>query len=40
MNMKDYVTPSIELWQLTATDVITASNSYDNNYSDIDWEGV
>jgi hypothetical protein len=35
--MKEYVTPSIELWQLGNQDVVTASDPNDNNYGDIDW---
>ena len=35
--MKEYVTPSIELYALEQKDVITASNPNDNNYGDIDW---
>lgn len=35
--MMEYVTPSITLWVWGQQDVITESNSNDNNYEDIDW---
>ena len=34
IRMKEYVTPSIELWHLGQQDVITESNPNDNNYED------
>ena len=35
--MKEYVTPSVELWHLGQQDVVTASNPNDNNFEDQEW---
>ena len=37
--MKEYKTPILEIYILENSDVITASNSNDNNFDDIeDWD--
>jgi hypothetical protein len=37
--MKDYKTPILEIYLLDNNDIVTVSDSNDNNFSDIDdWE--
>lgn len=36
--MENYVSPMLEIYNFENCDIVTASDSNDNNFGDIDWD--